>query len=61
MKISDNPCKRDCPKRSPTCHAVCPEYAEYKVKLDKEKESIQKIKDAERRLNDAEMSRYKRR
>lgn len=61
MKLSDNPCKRDCPKRSPTCHINCPEYAEYKVKRDKENESIQKKRDAERRFIEAEVTRHKRR
>ena len=45
MKLSDNPCKRDCPKRSPTCHVSCPEYAEYKAKREKENESVQKKRD----------------
>ena len=22
----ENPCKRDCPERSPTCHAECEKY-----------------------------------
>lgn len=61
MKLSDNPCKPDCPKRSPTCHINCPEYAKFKVKRDKEKESIQKIKDAERRIREAEVTRHKKR
>jgi hypothetical protein len=25
----DNPCVRDCPKRSATCHSSCPEYAKF--------------------------------
>lgn len=61
MKLSDNPCKRDCPKRSPTCHIDCPEYAKFRVNKDKENESIQKQRDAERRLIEAEVTRHKRR
>lgn len=59
MKLSDNPCKPDCPKRSPTCHVSCPEYALYKEKKNKENENVQKKRDAERRLDDAEMKRYR--
>ena len=59
MKLSDNPCKRDCPKRSPTCHINCLEYAEYKVKREKENESIQKQRDAERRMKEAEVARHR--
>lgn len=61
MKLSDNPCKRDCPKRSPTCHIACPNYAEYKAKRDKENEALQKKRDAERRLDDAEVARHRKR
>lgn len=25
----DNPCKRDCAERSPTCHAKCERYLEW--------------------------------
>ena len=24
-----NPCVRDCPRRSATCHSYCPEYAKF--------------------------------
>lgn len=24
-----NPCVRDCPRRSATCHSSCPEYAKF--------------------------------
>lgn len=61
MKISDNPCRRDCPRRSPTCHASCPDYADYKEKLNKENELIQKKKNERRRLDDAEVARYRKR
>lgn len=29
MMDKDNPCKRDCPDRSATCHAECERYAAY--------------------------------
>ena len=32
----DNPCKRDCAKRSPTCHAECKEYLEFHEERKKE-------------------------
>ena len=28
-----NPCKRDCPDRSPTCHTSCERYREYQQKM----------------------------
>jgi hypothetical protein len=28
-----NPCAPDCPKRSATCHANCPDYIPYQQKL----------------------------
>lgn len=37
----------------------CPEYAVYKEKKNKENENVQKKRDAERRLDDAEMKRYR--
>jgi hypothetical protein len=42
LEYVPNPCKRDCPKRSPTCHSECKDYKDFtdylkeihKVKLD---------------------------
>lgn len=34
-QMRDNPCKQDCPRRSSTCHTVCPDYAEW-AKLRRE-------------------------
>ena len=31
------------PKRTPTCHATCPEYIEAKAKHDAERELINKV------------------
>lgn len=61
MKLSDNPCKRDCPDRSITCHIDCKKYADFKVRSEAEKESIQKIKTEERRIKEAEIARHKKR
>ena len=30
----ENPCKPDCPDRSPTCHTECPKYAAYYILND---------------------------
>ena len=43
----DNPCKRDCPKRTATCHATCPEYKKYAAKKKREREARQAIKEQE--------------
>ena len=29
-----NPCKKDCPRRSSTCHAECQEYALFRADRD---------------------------
>lgn len=39
----ENPCKRDCPRRSPTCHSSCPDYAKYKRYLKRKKAAIEKV------------------
>lgn len=32
------PCKKDCPKRSSTCHGICAEYKRWRQELDKTNE-----------------------
>lgn len=32
--MKPNPCKKDCPKRSSTCHGSCKEYKEWKNEQD---------------------------
>lgn len=61
MKLSDNPCRRDCPDRSATCHIDCKKYADFKARSEAEKASIQKIKTEERRIREAEVARCKKR
>lgn len=39
MNLSENPCRRECEKRSPYCHSTCEDYKEYRQKLDAEKVS----------------------
>lgn len=33
------PCDRNCPKRSSTCHSTFPEYAEFFAKREKERKA----------------------
>ena len=33
------PCTPDCQRRSPTCHAECPDYAPYEAKKKAEREA----------------------
>lgn len=42
MKKSDIPCKPNCPRRTWDCHGKCPDYAEYKMLSDEERERIHK-------------------
>lgn len=37
MNINNNPCKKDCPDRNATCHAVCEKYKDYLERLEKAK------------------------
>ena len=60
MKLSDNPCKPDCPKRSWDCHAKCPEYAAFRKQSDEERERNYKIRTEERMLRHEEIRRYSR-
>ena len=39
------------PKRTPTCHATCPEYAKQKAKYDAELEQINKARGIQHNLN----------
>lgn len=47
--MKENPCKKDCPRRSPTCHATCKEYKEFRQKLDERNDLIRR----ERELYDS--------
>lgn len=45
-----NPCpciKCVPPKRTPTCHAICPDYAEYIVELERKKQARNSIQQAD--------------
>lgn len=42
-----NPCKRECPKRSSTCHGTCKEYKDFVADNAAERESIRKQKEKE--------------
>lgn len=44
------PCKRDCAKRSPTCHSECEDYILY-AKLKAEEREIRSNKSAEYNLD----------
>lgn len=51
MKIT---CCNGCvpPKRTPTCHATCPEYTQQKAKHDAEREQINKAKMTQYNIRD---------
>lgn len=40
------------PKRTPTCHATCPEYLEQKAKHDADRERINKAKMTQYNIRD---------
>lgn len=33
---TENPCSKDCPRRSPFCRPGCPDYSKYRKALDKD-------------------------
>lgn len=51
----DCPCSvnypQDCPKRYPGCHGACPEYKEWRSKLDERKEKERKAKAAQNTMS----------
>ena len=57
MKREDNPCKRDCPERSATCHIGCRRYKDWHNQRVAELRDIYKKKDLERKMVDYEVSR----
>ena len=50
-----NPCEKDCPKRSPTCHAKCKEYIDWQQNHLKEQERIRKLKETDAAFADMSM------
>lgn len=41
-----NPCTKNCPGRSPTCHCECEEYLEFfeeRIRMNKEKQRLNEI------------------
>ena len=40
----ENPCYKECPRRSLTCHSFCPDYDKYRKFLKRKKALIKKSK-----------------
>jgi hypothetical protein len=38
-----NPCSKDCPKRSPTCHCECPNYLAFFAERQRENQERQRL------------------
>lgn len=53
--VNENPCKRGCTKRGPTCHAGCKEYTSWQQNHFKELERQREQKKVDAAL--AEMAR----
>ena len=47
MKREENPCTRDCPKRSGRCHIDCPDYIKWHEKRAEELKAIYEQKNLE--------------
>lgn len=39
--MKNNPCAKDCPDRTATCHAECGKYAEFAARCEKERKRRQ--------------------
>lgn len=48
-----NPCKRNCPNRSPTCHAECEDYLAFNEWCIKQRKERMKYSDANSYVTDA--------
>lgn len=53
--MKENPCKPDCPDRSPTCHGTCKKYMEF----FKEREEERAKQDIQRNINESFYRRRK--
>lgn len=59
--MKSNPCKKDCPERSATCHATCEKYSEFSEENRKEKEKIKKENYIKNSLDSYEFENYRKR
>ena len=58
MKKEDNPCKRDFPERSATCHIECAKYKEWHEDRVARLKAIYKQKRFERDIDNYEVARH---
>ena len=49
--MSINPCAKDCPNRSATCHAECEKYAVFAKEREEERQAEWKERQAEARMS----------
>ena len=62
MADFDNPCVRECPDRSPTCHGTCEKYTEWRKQHNRELEERHYLQSLQRtRGKEKRFERYKRR
>lgn len=59
--MKSNPCKKDCPKRSATCHSTCKEYLEFFENNREENEKIKKENYIKNSLDEYEFENYRKR
>lgn len=56
--VVDNPCVKDCPERSATCHADCEKYARFAAWCERRREGTGGGKGAERGSHARHEARY---
>ena len=44
MKRPENPCKKDCPYRTETCHRECADYKRFKAEMKEFSEKVKREK-----------------
>lgn len=58
--MKENPCQPTCPKRSPTCHGTCKDYAEFREDREieykrRERKHRENFTEAQRKRNRKEV------
>lgn len=53
MRLSDNPCKQDCPNRTATCKfdGTCDEYKKWREKLDEQRKTKHSKKEIQKEID----------
>lgn len=48
LKIPKQPCRKDCPDRTPICHAECEKYEQFRIAQEIYRKAVNEAKEKER-------------